>query len=99
MCRLSDMSSPYWFAECHSSDRRPRRNSSLARARLVGVRAVVLVEGISDQVALETLAGCRGRNLETEGVSVVPIGGAQAIGRFLNRFGPQGSDVRLAGLC
>jgi hypothetical protein len=29
----------------------------------------------------------------------VPIGGAQAIGRFLTRFGPQGLDVRLAGLC
>ena len=61
--------------------------------------AVVLVEGSSDQVALETLAERRGRNLGAEGVSVVPIGGAQAIGRFLNRFGPQGSDVRLAGLC
>jgi len=61
--------------------------------------AVVLVEGVSDQVALETLAERRGRNLAAEGVSVVSIGGAQAIGRFLNRFGPQGSDARLAGLC
>lgn len=62
-------------------------------------RAVVLVEGISDQVAIEALAECRGRDLDAEGVSVVPIGGAQAIGRFLNRFGPQGLDVKLAGLC
>jgi hypothetical protein len=30
---------------------------------------------------------------------VLPIGGAQAIGRFLHRFGPEGLDVRLAGLC
>ena len=30
---------------------------------------------------------------------MVPIGGAQAIGRFLDRFGPRGLDVRLAGLC
>jgi hypothetical protein len=59
----------------------------------------VLVEGISDQVALETLAERRGRDLVAEGVSVVPIGGAQAIGRFLNLFGPRGLDVRLAGLC
>ena len=29
----------------------------------------------------------------------MPIGGAQAIGRFLHLFGPQGLDVRLAGLC
>jgi hypothetical protein len=62
-------------------------------------RRMVLVEGISDQVALEALAERRGRNLEAEGVSVVPIGGAQSIGRFLDRFGPLGLDVRLAGLC
>jgi hypothetical protein len=63
------------------------------------LRAVVLVEGISDQFALEALAERRGRNLHAEGISVVPIGGAQAIGRFLNLFGPYGLDVRLAGLC
>jgi hypothetical protein len=62
-------------------------------------RAIVLVEGISDQIALEALAARRGRNLDAEGVSIVPIGGAQAIGRFLTRFGPRGSDARLAGLC
>ena len=63
------------------------------------LRAVVLVEGTSDQHALAALAVRRGRNLDAEGVSVLPIGGAQAIGRFLNLFGPQGLDVRLAGLC
>jgi hypothetical protein len=63
------------------------------------LRAVVLVEGVSDQSALEALAERRGRNLHAEGISVVPIGGAQAIGRFLTRFGPQGLDVKLAGLC
>jgi hypothetical protein len=62
-------------------------------------RAVVLVEGISDQRALEALAERRGRNLAAEGVAIVPIGGAQAIGSFLELFGPQGHDVRLAGLC
>jgi hypothetical protein len=62
-------------------------------------RAVVLVEGTSDQVALETLAERRGRDLEAEEVAIVPIGGAQAIGSFLERFGPRGLDVRLAGLC
>jgi hypothetical protein len=59
--------------------------------------SVVLVEGPSDRVALEALAERRGRNLRAEGVSVVSIGGAQAIGRFLERLGPQG--VRAAGLC
>src|SRR5882672_5625039 len=62
-------------------------------------RTVVLVEGISDQVALEALAERRGRNLEAERISIVPIGGAQAIGRFLDLFGPRGLDVRLSGLC
>lgn len=70
-----------------------------SQAAGVDSRAVVLVEGISDQVALEALAERRGRNLDAEGVSVVPIGGAQSIGRFLDRFGPQGLDVGLAGLC
>lgn len=62
-------------------------------------RAIVLVEGISDQIALEALAARRGRDLDGEGVLIVPIGGAQAIGRFLSQFGPGGSDTRLAGLC
>jgi hypothetical protein len=63
------------------------------------LRAVVLVEGISDQHALEALARRRGRDLDAEGVSIVPMGGAQAIGTFLDHFGPAGLDVRLAGLC
>ena len=61
--------------------------------------AVVLVEGISDQRALITLATRRGRALDAEGVSVVPIGGAHAIGPYLERFGPRGLAVKLAGLC
>lgn len=61
--------------------------------------AIVLVEGFSDQIAVETLAARHGRDLDQEGVAVVPIGGAQAVSQFLRRFGPQGSDKRLAGLC
>ena len=63
------------------------------------VGTVVLVEGASDRVAVEALAQRRERNLAAEGISVVPIGGAQAIGRSLERFGPRGLDLRLAGLC
>ena len=62
-------------------------------------RSVVLVEGISDQRALEALAERRGRDLDAEGISIVPMGGAQAIGGFLELFGPQGRDLKLAGLC
>jgi hypothetical protein len=59
-------------------------------------RAVILVEGESDQLALEALAARRGRDLGAEGVSVVPIGGAQAIGREVRRLHAR---VALAGLC
>ena len=70
-----------------------------ALARVGDARAIVFVEGISDQIALETLAARRGRDLEGEGVAIVPIGGAQAIGRFLARFASHSSGTRLAGLC
>ena len=63
------------------------------------VRAVVLVEGLSDQVALEALARRRGRDLPAEGVSVVPMGGSKNIVRFLDRYGPAGLNLELAGLC
>jgi len=62
-------------------------------------RTVVIVEGLSDQRALEALAERHGRHLDAEGISIMPIGGAQAIGGVLEQFGPQGSDVKLAGLC
>jgi Overcoming lysogenization defect protein-like, TOPRIM domain len=65
----------------------------------VDARAVVLVEGISDQVALEALAQRRGRDLDAEGIAIVPMGGARNIRRFLELFGPRGLDVSLAGLC
>jgi hypothetical protein len=60
---------------------------------------VVLVEGVSDQLALEALARRRGRDLAAEGISVVPMGGATNIRSFLDRYGPRGFDVRVAGLC
>jgi hypothetical protein len=50
-------------------------------------------------VALEALAARRGRDLVADGVAVVPIGGAQALGRFLTDLRTDGSCARLAGLC
>jgi OLD-like protein len=58
----------------------------------------VLVEGISDKVALEALAERRGLNLDAEGISIVSIGGAQSIGRFIDQFRAHALDGRLAGL-
>jgi hypothetical protein len=59
-------------------------------------RWTVFVEGVSDRIAVETLARRRGRDLAGEGVEVVAIGGAQAIGRHLATLD---ADVGAAGLC
>jgi len=59
----------------------------------------VLVEGVSDQVAVETLAVRAGRDLRAEGVSVLPMGGATNIATFIEQLKRLGPDVRMAGLC
>jgi hypothetical protein len=69
--------------------------TAVALARAETARTVVLVEGISDQIAVETLAARRGRDLVAEDIVVLPVGGAHGITRYLRRFGP----ARLAGLC
>jgi hypothetical protein len=66
-----------------------------ANSKLSGVN-VILVEGISDKVAVETLARRYGRDLAAEGTSVVAIGGAHSIRRFLDGLGP---DATVVGLC
>lgn len=61
-------------------------------------RAVVLVEGISDQIAVETLARCQGLDLRSAGVVVVPMGGAYGVRRFLDRFGSDRAGLHVTGL-
>ncbi|MGP3735621.1 TOPRIM nucleotidyl transferase/hydrolase domain-containing protein [Streptomyces sp. GDS52] len=64
------------------------------------VRAVVLLEGPSDAAAVDALAERRGRDLEGEGVCVLPMGGAMSVGRFARLLGPPpGLGLRLTGLC
>jgi hypothetical protein len=58
------------------------------------LRGVVLVEGTSDRGAVEALARRRGRDLQAEGVAIVPMGGYGNLPRFLRQY----RDVRLAGL-
>ncbi len=70
-----------------------------ALVKATAADAVVLVEGISDQIAVETLAARRDWDLGAEGVVVLPLGGAHAVTRYLMRFGPAGAGLRLAGLC
>ena len=59
----------------------------------------VLVEGESDRLAVEALALRLGHDLAAQNVSVVPMGGATSIVRFLERYGPDGAGHRLLGLC
>lgn len=70
-----------------------------ALAKVAAAEAVLLVEGISDQIAVETLAARRGRDLGAERVVVLPTGGAHAMTRYLTQLGPAGADLKLAGLC
>ena len=62
--------------------------------RGVPLRGVVLVEGTSDRLALEALARRRGRDLEDEGVAIVPMGGYGNLPHLLGQY----RDVPLAGL-
>ena len=82
--------------------RGPRPPLSLDGAQRLVTEAkantVVLVEGWSDQAAVETLARRVGLNLEAMAVVVLPIGGATNAHQFAVRFGIQGLRLRLAGL-
>lgn len=75
------------------------RAVDLALQRAAVARAVVLVEGISDQIAVEAAALRLGRDLMAEDVVVLPAGGVGSIGALAARFGPAGVGLPLVGLC
>jgi hypothetical protein len=82
-------------------DKRPSSRAGATGPRSAdasSAHTIVLVEGMSDKLALEALAERKGRNLLVEGISIQPMGGATNVGNFLDRFGPHGSGVNLAGL-
>ena len=56
----------------------------------------MLVEGRSDQLALEVVARRRGRDLAAEGIGVEAMGGATNIGHYLDRY--RSSELVIAGL-
>ena len=56
------------------------------------VRYFVAMEG-------EALAVRRGRGLAAEGTVILPMGGVHAVRHHRTRLGPEGANVRLAGLC
>ncbi len=86
------------LADGHSRTRATELVIERAVADAVDATTVVLLEGVSDQIALEVVASRLGRTLRDEGVAIVPMGGATNIGRFLSLFGRSERDVRLAGL-
>lgn len=56
---------------------------------------VILVEGSSDRIAIDTVAMRLGIDLASESIQIVEMGGASSIGAYLDRFSPV---IRLAGL-
>lgn len=62
-------------------------------------RAVILVEGASDRRALSALARRRGRDLDTEGITIIATTGATNFSRFVELLGPAGHNVPIAVLC
>src|SRR5712691_1134945 len=68
------------------------------RGQYSAVHTIVLVEGVTDELALTLAAQRSGRDLKAEGVSVVPINGAHAISRFLRQLAAEEPGAKLAGL-
>lgn len=75
------------------------RALTTAWGRVDEARSVVLVEGVSDQVAVETAAVRLGSDLAAAGAIIMPIGGAQAIGRTVAELAARAPHVRTVGLC
>jgi hypothetical protein len=85
---------------CIAGPRLPLSPAAAAELlRLAGSRSAILVEGWSDQAAVEGLARRRGIDLREEGIGVVPIGGITNMGKFIDALGPRGAGLRLGGLC
>jgi len=57
--------------------------------------SVVLVEGVTDRIALVAVAAKLGIDIAASGIGIVPIGGAQAIRRAFAEY----DGERVAGLC
>lgn len=77
----------------------PVRATAHALTKIDRATTLVLVEGVSDQIAVETAAAASGRDLDAERIVVVPIGGAHATGRFLADLRPVRPQLRIVGLC
>jgi hypothetical protein len=59
---------------------------------------VILVEGISDLLAIRMLARRSGRDLDGAGATLLSLDGGGGFVHYLALFGPNGLDLRLLGL-
>jgi hypothetical protein len=71
---------------------------ALALAAAAGARAAILVEGWSDEAAIEALALRDHVDLRAQRVIVLPVGGVTNLSRFASALGAPGRGLRLAGL-
>ena len=86
------------LADGHTRTRATELAIERAVARAGDAAAVVLVEGLSDAIAVEVIAARCGRDLRGERVDVVPMGGITNLGRFVSLFSVPGHEIKLAGL-
>lgn len=80
----------------------PRRPLEILEAldlvKSAGVRSAILVEGWSDQAAVDAWAQSLSVDLASRGVAVIPIGGITNIGKFASALASSGLGLRLSGL-
>lgn len=84
----------------HAPGPRPPPVPAAARelALAAGARGVILVEGWSDQAAVDALARRCGCDLQGEGILTLPIGGVTNLTAFALELGPRGLGLHLSGL-
>ena len=82
--------------EEHPAGPRPPLVPATARelALNANASAAILVEGWSDQAAVDALARRRGWDLRTEGILTLPIGGVTNLGAFIQVLGASGELSR-----
>lgn len=73
------------------------RATDEALGRACDASSIILVEGISDQIALETMADRLGRDLRSDAVVVLPIGGAHAVRNLVAEIGDR-DGLRMSGV-
>ena len=85
----------------HVAGPQPPLQVDATRQMLMDAHAVaaVLVEGWSDQAAVQSLAVRRGCDLAAGGIAVLPMGGVANFSKFVAALGSDGLGLRLAGLC